>query len=38
MTRAMYEKFGFSYFPRPLRNANVPKLEPFLVYLKRDFD
>ena len=33
---SMYEKFGFSYIPRYPGNANVPELEPFLVYLEAD--
>ena len=33
---SMYEKFGFSYIPRCPGNANVPELEPWLVYLEAD--
>ena len=31
---SMYEKFGFSYVPRYPENANIPELEPWLVYLR----
>lgn len=33
---SMYEKFGFSRVPRYPENANVPELEPWLVYLEAD--
>ncbi len=33
---SMYEKFGFSHVPRYPENANVPELEPWLVYLEAD--
>jgi hypothetical protein len=31
---SMYEKFGFAYIRRYPENANVPELEPWLVYLE----
>jgi GNAT superfamily N-acetyltransferase len=33
---SMYEKFGFAYIRRYPENANVPELEPWLVYLQAD--
>ncbi len=33
---SIFEKFGFSYIPRYPENANVPELEPWLVYLEAD--
>lgn len=35
---SMYERFGFRYVPRYPENANPADFEPYLVYLRYDFE